>query len=91
MINLKKLMARRERISYSMIEADSSEYAELQEEMQEVEQEIELGTGKTIDEIEEEFYNSREEIDLDDVDFMDEEESEEEYEETINEMEQENG
>lgn len=56
-MNLNKLMSRRERISYAMIEADSESYNELEQELQDIEQEIEMGTGKTIDEIEELIYN----------------------------------
>lgn len=51
-----ELLARREEISYEMIEADSDVYEELTSELQEIERELELGTGQTIEELENLYY-----------------------------------
>ena len=55
MDNISKLMERREEIGFEMIEADSETSAELAGELQEIEQELEVGTGMTIDQLEEQW------------------------------------
>lgn len=53
---IKQLLERREEICFEMIEARGRELKELEQELNDLEMDIEINTGKTIDELEQEFY-----------------------------------
>lgn len=54
-MNIKELMQRRNEINYALIEADSSEYVDLQEELAEIEYTLEELSGETIEDLEVKF------------------------------------
>jgi predicted nucleic acid-binding Zn-ribbon protein len=55
-MDLSRLMTTREEIATELIEAQGKKLKKLQQELQEIEQQIELNTGKTIEEIEVTYY-----------------------------------
>lgn len=56
MNNFKVLMQRREEIAFELIEANQEYREELTDELLNLESQLELMTGKTIEELEVEFY-----------------------------------
>ncbi len=54
-MNIKELMLRRNEINYALIEADSSEYIDLQEELAEIEYTLEELSGEPIEVLEAKF------------------------------------
>lgn len=55
-MNIKEALAKREELNYELIEASSSkEITKISSEIMAIENEIELSTGKTIEEVESEY------------------------------------
>ena len=55
-MNIKELLQKREELSYELIDATSSrEIRQLTDEIMEIENEIELATGKSIEEVENDY------------------------------------
>jgi len=58
-MDLNRLMATREEIATELIEAQGKKLRQLQQELQEIEQQIELNSGKTIEEVEVNYYKEK--------------------------------